>query len=282
MAQYYRAMVSFTKLENIWKVVNEAEIEIDGYLLAPLLESKLKTGDGTSVLNFFFGVVHKNRMQLSWAAFKPLWLSLSINRLQSVSPVGKQKEIPVARRLFAEMMKSVTPLTADARQAPDHIARTILSTFQNLGDHVGLLVAFRALVGRFKLRVTDTLVMHLLTGRWRTEMHRISGRPALLAQQAAHKIAKFLARRLRATRKDVESLTPEDRSRELTLYLDRVISAQVPGLGSDEAAEKRLALVSMDMGVNFNPEEYRMLNEELDKMTKEMDQTTEGWKKRYG
>ena len=278
MAEYYRARVSFTKLENIWKVVNEAEIEIDGYLLAPLLESKLKTGDEASVLDFFFGVVSKNNMQLSWAAFKPLWLSLSINRLQSVSLAERQRVRPVARRLFSEMMKSVAPLTADARHAPDHVARTILNTFQKLEDYVGLLVAFRALVGRFKLRVTDTVVMHLLTGRWRTETHRISGWPALLAHQATHRIAKFLARRLRATGKNVESLTPEDRSRELTLYLDRVISAQVPGLGSDRAVEKRLALVSMDMGVNFNPGEYRMLNEELDKMTKEMGETTEGWK----
>lgn len=254
LAEFYRASVSFSKLAELWEVLKAAEIEVDGFLLAPLLQHYLKTGQGDAGLEFFFQSVNRLRPHLRWDTFKPLWLSLIVNRANTdiphVGPLAQDQKI--ARRLFREMMMSDKYLRIDKMRAPEVLSRTILGTFQKLQDWPGMLVAFRTLVGWFGLVVTDELALQVLTGDWRSARNLRSSRPAR-SQQAAHKLARFLAHRLKASGRDPKTLSAEERSNEITLYIDRVISSQMPKVDSDnEANSKQLKKAFDDMAVKFD------------------------------
>ncbi|KAJ2905049.1 pentatricopeptide repeat domain-containing protein [Zalerion maritima] len=257
VASYYRDQVMLPELGALWDVVKEAEIEIDGYLLTPLLETYEKTGREQEAFDLIFKSASQNRLQLTWATFKPLWVILGARH-----PPGSSNQLTMqlmsdrklARRLFSEMMKSAPALTADQRKAPEYMARLVVPTFITLGDFHGALIALHSLVDKFNLQVTDTIALHVVTGQWTAGSGQLSARGSSLRErQAGYNIASFLARRLAAMGKDLESLTAEDRSRELTLYLSRVLGVKIPGLGTDKDVDNLHHNISIEMGVKYSP-----------------------------
>ncbi|KAK8089046.1 hypothetical protein PG997_004007 [Apiospora hydei] len=238
LAENYQARGLYTKVEEVWDAFAQAEIPPNAFMVNQLLSCYLGSGRGKDVASCWQHMRDGYGVPPDPWVFRSLWRGLPVNRLRSVPEGQLKSEIMASRRLFAEMVLHVRSFNGEDIDRP--LARVILHTFRQLGDQVGLLVAYRSLRELFGFADPGPLVFELLLGM--TDVAKATARKGKAKRRlvlAVSQIERFLAHRrgelvTAGQLGPNEEMTSEMKAAEVGNFLDLQLEANISVLPDAE------------------------------------------------
>jgi hypothetical protein len=262
LAQNYQSRGRTAELSALWTAFKQSEMRADSFLMNQLIRSALQSNDPSRAHAIYQDMAVAATTEQTGQTpppvaadaetFVQLFQSLAINRLHAVPRGDFAAETQLARHIFSEMARS--PFTM-APRVRDVLCKTALVSLMKLKDYAGALVAARALRVLCGFRVTEGLLLELMTGssaktvRMSPDMGgRRAKRKVLGATLEISQMVDRQERILQENGRSLDDLTEEERDDQVFIMLESMIRRRAtPGGWVDEPEPSRVAAV--DMGV---------------------------------
>ncbi|KAI3328417.1 hypothetical protein F4824DRAFT_483580 [Ustulina deusta] len=254
LAENYRERGLTAKIGHLWESFQEAEIAPDSFMLNQLLLSLLQDGKGEALLPMYEEMVKRFHLKPDSHTFMALWQALPANRFARILPNDFPTEIPRTRALFAEMIKHASIFKSkDGMEMDIFLARNILHSFRKIRDHVGLLLAYRALRRILNYNPPDMVVFEMLLGTLdleklakRREGSKLIRARTTLDHYLAHRYQELVKS---GDIKDGEDMSLEMRTEETGNFLELQFETAFSDM--EEGDVRRLALqAAEEMGLH--------------------------------
>jgi len=222
LAENYRSRGLQERMDELWAAFNQAEISTDAFMMNQMIETYVQNARFKTALEFYYSMTQKHHILPNAHTFLALFNSLAVNRLIVKTEEHIEEDHVLSRRFFKEMVQY--PWFFDGDWIHAALPRLVLHSFLKLRDYAGMLAATRAMSELFWFVPTEALLLELAAGTKATRSP--SKRNMELMINSSKKIEVWLQQRhkeLEAEGRSLENLTPEDRARELSLVLEKLI-----------------------------------------------------------
>ncbi|KAK4131865.1 hypothetical protein BT67DRAFT_444280 [Trichocladium antarcticum] len=222
MAENYCARRLHDRLQELFKVLKQAEIGPTTYLMNQLIRSYSHNGETEQALRLYQTMTKEQNMAPDGHTFLTLFNSLSVNRLMQRDPDLAQKDITACRGFFKDMVEA--DWTFDTPEIFAQLPRTVLFTMLKAKDFRGMIVAARAMRELFAFHPPESLLLELATGSGSMQIKTKRNMERLVAGQ---KTIETLVRQhrmglVRQGHRGME-MTEEEKVDELDEVLERLV-----------------------------------------------------------
>ncbi|KAK3311258.1 uncharacterized protein B0T15DRAFT_68077 [Chaetomium strumarium] len=249
LAENYCSRRLHGRLQELFEVLDDAEIGTTSFLMNQLIRSYSQNGDAEKAVSLYQTMTKEQNVPPDGHTFLTLFNSLSVNRLIQRDPDLARRDIASGRQFFRDMVE--TTWTFDSPTIFAQLPRTILFSMLKAKDYSGMIVAARAMREIFAFHPPEALLIELATGagslqaRTRRNMERlVSGRRTIETLMKKHRVEL-----IRRGHPGVE-MTEEDKINELHDVLEKLVllKAGAQNAGPDEV-QPMVEEAAQEMGV---------------------------------
>lgn len=249
LAENYCSRRLHERLEELFRVLDQAEIMPTTFLMNQLIRSYSQANETKKALNLYSRLADEIGVQPDGHTFLTMFNSLSVNRLIKRIPTFTEHDVASARKFFKDMVE--TRWEFDTPELFGQLPRTILFSMFKAKDWVGAIVACRAMRRIFGFHPTDALLVELMSGIGSLQVK--TKRNTLRLTEGARIIENFK----HGYRKDLikqghpgEEMTPEELVEENHAVFEQIVyrKAKVRQVVPEDL-NKWVGEVSKEMGV---------------------------------
>ncbi|KAM0332462.1 hypothetical protein ACHAQA_002743 [Verticillium albo-atrum] len=242
LAENYRVRRLQKPMEDLWDAFREAEISPDAFMLNQLMESHSQFGNIGEAQELYRSLVHERNVKPDPYTFMALWKMIGVNRLQVISEERAADEIRLTRETFAETISFAHVFGGQSLDG--QLARKILHTFRRLKDHLGIIIAMRALKAVFGYVPPEVLGLEMVIGTTNLAWDTATARQKLrITKRKIDKWVEDRQQRLGRPIRTLDQMTPEERGQEMLEYMEFEFLPLTPHVEAD------LGDVAREMGV---------------------------------
>lgn len=238
LAENYRSRDLFSRLDELWKALSDAEICPDAFMMNQILESYVQGGQTREANELYHSLVQKRGVAPDPYTYSALWKTLGVSRLHRIGPEIRKQEVRSTRAMFAETAKHRDAFPPEGMDG--QLARKILHSFRQLPDDAGFLVALTSLKEIFNFLPTELLVLEIVIGTTRLSWDQPTHRRKLM-----HAKRNLDFDLLKWAKDDPSKIEGEKRGIALYEYLQRKFWPT----GSQEERKKDFVKTAKEMGV---------------------------------
>ncbi|KAK0672900.1 hypothetical protein QBC41DRAFT_313033 [Cercophora samala] len=162
LAENYCSRRLHDRLQELFRVLDQAEIMPTTFLMNQLIRSYSQAGEARKALNLYNRLSDEIGVQPDGHTFLTMFNSLSVNRLIKRIPSLSEQDVSTGRELFKDMVQAKWEF--DTPELFGQLPRTILFSMFKAKDWVGAIVACRAMRQIFGFHPTDALLVELVSG----------------------------------------------------------------------------------------------------------------------
>ncbi|KAL2255449.1 hypothetical protein VTK26DRAFT_3373 [Humicola hyalothermophila] len=250
LAENYCSRRLHGRLQELFEVLEQAEIGPTSFLMNQLIRSYSQNGEAEEAVNLYRTMTREQNIAPDGHTFLTLFNSLSVNRLVQRDPELSRRDAAAGREFFRDMVAARWKF--DTAELLAQLPRTILFSMLKAKDHVGTIAAARAMKELFAFHPPQALLLELATGagsmqvRTKRNMERlVEGRRTVEALMKRHRMEL-----VRRGRRADQELTEEERVRELDVVLEKLVlhKARMPDIDPG-VLEEMVAEAAREMGV---------------------------------
>ncbi|KAL2154008.1 hypothetical protein VTH82DRAFT_2684 [Thermothelomyces myriococcoides] len=249
LAENYCSRRLHDRLQELFEVMDQAEIGPTGFLMNQLIRSHSQNGEADEAVRLYETMTKEQNVRPDGHTFLTLFNSLSVNRLIQRDPELTMRDITSARRFFQDMVAAEWKF--DSPELFAQLPRTILFSMLKAKDYAGMIIAARAMRELFAFHPPETLLIEMASGagslqvRSKRNMEKlVSGRRTIEMLMRRHRMEL-----IKAGHPGVE-MTEEEKLNELHDVLEKFILLKAGAHNSSqEEVEPSLGEAAREMGV---------------------------------
>ena len=222
MAENYCSRRLHSRLQELFEVLKQAEIDTTTFLMNQLIRSYSHSSETEEALNLYQTMTKEQNIRPDGHTFLTLFNSLSVNRLMQRDPDLAKQDIATCREFFRDMVEA--DWTFDTPEIFAQLPRTILFTMLKAKDFRGMIVAARAMREVFAFHPPDSLLLEIATGsgslqiKTKRNMERLMG-----GQKTIETLMKQHRRELIQKGHQGMEMTEEEKVDELDDVLEKLV-----------------------------------------------------------
>ncbi|KAK0737594.1 hypothetical protein B0T21DRAFT_365633 [Apiosordaria backusii] len=248
LAENYCSRRLHSRLEELFKVLDQAEIGPTAFLMNQLIRSYSQAGNAKMAVNLYNKMTQNLGVHPDGHTFLTMFNSLSVNRLIQRVPRLSELDAFAGRKFFKDMVEAKWEF--DTPELFGHLPRTILFSMMKAKDWVGAIVACRAMRHIFGFHPTDALLVELISGigslQVKTKKNTLRlTQGSRIIERLKHDHRKLLIQQGHPG----EEMTPEELAEENHVVFEQIIfmKAKVQRVAADEL-NQAIDEVSREMG----------------------------------
>ncbi|KAK0628417.1 hypothetical protein B0T17DRAFT_487167 [Bombardia bombarda] len=256
LAENYAARGMHDRLQDLWAVLEQAEIGTSSFMMNQLIRSYAQNSQPDEALGLYERLVTRDRRVRPDAhTYLALFNSLSVNRL-----IVRDKDLSVidaknSRRFFAEMVRA--SWVFDSLDTYNILPRTVLFSMLKAKDYIAMIVAARAMRYLFDFSPSEALLIELASGtatlrvQSKRNMEKImEGTKTIRGLMAEHRRGLVERGEVDAGEGGAIRLNEEQKATELGAVLEKLIMVKA---GAQEVEFRRVQPIleetAREMGV---------------------------------
>ena len=255
LAETYKDRGLLVRLEELWVAFQQAEIGTDAFMMNQLLQGYAQKGAAEGARDLYATMVHNYGVIPDAYTFLTLYKSLGVNRLYwgAVTDEVKEDDAARCRGLLRDMMTfSSSVVDEEEADVLYALARHVLHTFRKCGDYAGLVVALRALRGRFGFVPAEAITVELLA----ESPDALRDSPGQLSRmkrqtvKAIQTLEAILAIRGKARGAIAGRLSPDEKAEEMAAAIEMYFRKKIPA--TDPEVGDMYKAAAKDLGVSLD------------------------------
>ncbi|KAK3330403.1 hypothetical protein B0H66DRAFT_60364 [Apodospora peruviana] len=237
LAENYCTRGLHDRLEGLWEVLGEAEINTSAFFMNQLIRSYTQNMQASRAVEFYEEMTRNRGVRPNAHTFLALFGTLSVNRLIHRDPSLSEIDITAARRFFRDMVEA--EWTFESMDTFQFLPRTILFSLLKAKDFTGMIVAARTMRELFQFVPSEPLLIELASG---TVTLRVKTQRNMRRIMEGSKTIEGLIRRHRMALEEagVDMGTEAQRADELCKVFEQLVLVKAGAQEADPQAVERL------------------------------------------
>ncbi|KAK3335523.1 hypothetical protein B0T19DRAFT_377432 [Cercophora scortea] len=246
MAENYSVRGLHDRLQELWGVLEAAEIGTNSFMMNQLMRSYTQNGQAQEAVAFYQTMTQERGIKPDAHTFLALFNTLSVNRL-----LQRDTELAVldainGRKHFNDMVHA--DWSFDSVETFAILPRTVLFSMLKAKDFTGMIIAARAMKELFAFTPPEALLIELAAGtatlrvKTKRNMERI--------MEGSKTIESLIRRHRREVGYEGGALTAEQKGEELGAVLEQLVLIKAGAQDADpKEVRPLLEATARDMGV---------------------------------
>ncbi|KAK3693825.1 hypothetical protein B0T22DRAFT_52670 [Podospora appendiculata] len=246
MAENYSVRGLHDRLQELWGVLEAAEIGTTSFIMNQLMRSFTQNAQAQEAVDFYQTMTQERGISPDAHTFLALFNTLSVNRLLQRDTGLAVIDAINGRKHFSDMVHA--DWSFDSMETFAILPRTVLFSMLKAKDFTGMIIAARAMKELFDFTPPEALLIELAAGtatlrvKTKRNMERI--------MEGSKTIEALIRRHRREVGHEGGALTPEQKAAELGAVLEQLVLIKAGAQDADpREVRPLLEATARDMGV---------------------------------